>query len=158
MRNPQRRWPSELSKQVALFELEKTPHRPVLVRGDNQVDYLKDVPAMVFLQHAGAQSVGLVSRYRWNGSPMKPLAPDYKRAIHWALGLHLGIVVMMFLEIDFPWQNEKPSITYAVQNAENPIPVSQASLDAQQKLQQEKQRQIEAARLAELEIRQKLLA
>ncbi len=37
---------------------------------------------------------------------MKPLAPDYKRALYWALGLHLGIVVMMLLEIDFPWQNE----------------------------------------------------
>ncbi|MFA6038248.1 MAG: protein TolR [Legionellales bacterium] len=52
--------PSALSKQVAI-ELEKTPHRPVLVRGDNLVDYGKVVTAMVLLQHAGAKSVGLVT-------------------------------------------------------------------------------------------------
>lgn len=52
--------PSDVSKFVA-SELEKTPHRPVLVRGDNQVNYGKVVTAMVLLQHAGAQSVGLVT-------------------------------------------------------------------------------------------------
>lgn len=52
--------PSALSEQVAI-ELEKTPHRPVLVRGDNSVDYGKVVTAMVLLQNAGAQSVGLVT-------------------------------------------------------------------------------------------------
>jgi biopolymer transport protein TolR len=52
--------PSALTKQVTI-ELQKTPNRPVLVRGDNQVDYGKVVTAMVVLQHAGAKSVGLVT-------------------------------------------------------------------------------------------------
>jgi biopolymer transport protein TolR len=52
--------PSALSEIVAT-ELEKTPHRPVLVRGDEQVNYGKVVTAMVVLQAAGAKSVGLVT-------------------------------------------------------------------------------------------------
>jgi biopolymer transport protein TolR len=52
--------PSELTRQVET-ELKKTPHRPVLVRGDDKVNYGKVVTAMVLLQHAGAQSVGLVT-------------------------------------------------------------------------------------------------
>ncbi|MGA2655462.1 MAG: protein TolR [Gammaproteobacteria bacterium] len=52
--------PSAVSKQVAA-ELQKTPNRPVLVRGDEQVNYGKVVTAMVVLQHAGAKSVGLVT-------------------------------------------------------------------------------------------------
>lgn len=36
--------------------------RPVLVKGDKNVDYGKVVKAMVLLQHAGAQSVGLMTQ------------------------------------------------------------------------------------------------
>lgn len=35
--------------------------RPVLVRGDKQVDYGKVIEAMVLLQQAGAKSVGLIT-------------------------------------------------------------------------------------------------
>ncbi len=60
--------PSDLSKRVAT-ELEKTPHRPVLVRGDDKVNYGKVVTAMVLLQHAGAPSVGLVTDAAESGAP-----------------------------------------------------------------------------------------
>jgi biopolymer transport protein TolR len=60
--------PSDLSKRVAT-ELEKTPHRPVLVRGDQKVNYGKVVTAMVLLQHAGAKSVGLVTDTDETGAP-----------------------------------------------------------------------------------------
>ena len=36
--------------------------RPVLVRGDRNVNYGKIMEAMVILQQAGAESVGLVTR------------------------------------------------------------------------------------------------
>lgn len=38
------------------------PQRPVLVRGDKNVNYGKVVEAMVLLQQAGAKSVGLVTQ------------------------------------------------------------------------------------------------
>lgn len=84
---------------------------------------------------------------------MTSLAPDYKRALYWALGLHLGIFIMMMLEIDFPWQNQKPSITYAIQNVEviQAHVVPQASLDAQVQRKKEVEQQMQAARLAEIE-------
>lgn len=52
--------PSDIGSKVKT-ELDKTPHRPVLVRGDAAVDYGKVVKAMVLLQSAGAESVGLVT-------------------------------------------------------------------------------------------------
>ncbi len=52
--------PSDIGKQVKA-ELDKTPHRPVMVRGDTAVNYGKVVKAMVLLQQAGAESVGLVT-------------------------------------------------------------------------------------------------
>ncbi|MGA2655461.1 MAG: cell envelope integrity protein TolA [Gammaproteobacteria bacterium] len=84
---------------------------------------------------------------------MKPLAPDYKRALYCALSLHILIVLMMLFEIDFPWENEKPAISYALENAEiiQAHTVSQQALDAQEKRKLEKQRAIEAARQAEIE-------
>lgn len=38
------------------------PQRPVLVRGDKNVNYGKVVEAMVLLQQAGAKSVGLITQ------------------------------------------------------------------------------------------------
>ena len=38
------------------------PQRPVLVRGDKDVNYGKVVEAMVLLQQAGAKSVGLITQ------------------------------------------------------------------------------------------------
>jgi biopolymer transport protein TolR len=46
---------SQLSKQGA-------EQRPVLVRGDKNVNYGKVVEAMVLLQQAGAKSVGLITQ------------------------------------------------------------------------------------------------
>lgn len=60
--------PSALGDRIK-SELEKTPNRPVLVRGDNQVDYGKVVTAMVLLQHSGAKSVGLVTDADETGAP-----------------------------------------------------------------------------------------
>jgi biopolymer transport protein TolR len=42
-------------------ELHRDPKRPVLVRGDREVNYGKVVTAMVVLQEAGAPNVGLVT-------------------------------------------------------------------------------------------------
>lgn len=54
-----------LEKEVAK-ELESAKqqgqNRSVLVKGDKHVDYDKVVRAMVILQHAGAQSVGLITQ------------------------------------------------------------------------------------------------
>ena len=103
---------------------------------------------------------------------MKPLAPDYKRALYYALGLHAAIVVGMLFQLDFPWENKKPAISYAVQNVEivQAHTVPQAALDAQNKriadekrkkeqealrIAQEKKKKEEAARLAELEKKKK---
>ncbi len=41
--------------------LRKAPDTPVMVRGDNQVNYGSVVQAMVLLQQAGAPSVGLMT-------------------------------------------------------------------------------------------------
>jgi biopolymer transport protein TolR len=60
--------PSALAETVAK-ELEKTPHRPVLVRGDAQVNYGKVVTAMALLQQAGAPTVGLVTDTLEQGQP-----------------------------------------------------------------------------------------
>ena len=43
-------------------ELERTPNRKVLVKADNSVNYGKVVGAMVLLQAAGSDSVGLVTQ------------------------------------------------------------------------------------------------
>ena len=58
--------PDALSQQVAQ-ELSKTgksttEQRPVLVKGDKDVDYGKVIKAMVLLQHAGAATVGLMTQ------------------------------------------------------------------------------------------------
>lgn len=53
---------TQLSKQ-------HTEQRPVLVRGDKNVNYGKVVEAMVLLQQAGAKSVGLITQ---------PTPPDKK--------------------------------------------------------------------------------
>jgi biopolymer transport protein TolR len=42
-------------------ELQRTPKRPVLVKGDKRVDYGKVVAAMGYLQQAGAGTVGLMT-------------------------------------------------------------------------------------------------
>lgn len=42
-------------------ELKQDPKRQVLVKGDKEVDYGKVVSAMVLLQRAGAESVGLIT-------------------------------------------------------------------------------------------------
>jgi biopolymer transport protein TolR len=47
---------SQLKDQAA------TPQRPVLVRGDKNVNYGKVIEAMVLLQQAGAKSVGLITQ------------------------------------------------------------------------------------------------
>ncbi|OGT42026.1 MAG: protein TolR [Gammaproteobacteria bacterium RIFCSPHIGHO2_12_FULL_37_34] len=44
-----------------LADQQKTEQRPVLVRGDKNVNYGKVVEAMVLLQQAGAKSVGLIT-------------------------------------------------------------------------------------------------
>lgn len=49
-----------ISQQLALIATGSDP-RPVLVRGDQHVDYGKVMAAMVLLQQAGAKSVGLVT-------------------------------------------------------------------------------------------------
>lgn len=49
-----------LSLRIAA-ELQRSPKRPVLVRGDKTVPYGQVVQAMVHLQQAGAASVGLVT-------------------------------------------------------------------------------------------------
>jgi len=46
--------------QVAAV-LKYTPKKPVMVRGDQAVDYGKVVRAMTLLQAAGAPSVGLMT-------------------------------------------------------------------------------------------------
>jgi len=50
----------ELQRQVAAI-LAKNPGIPVLVKGDQAVDYGRVVQAMVLLQRAGAASVGLLT-------------------------------------------------------------------------------------------------
>jgi len=50
----------ELENRVTL-ELKQNPKRQVLVKGDKEVDYGKVVTAMVLLQRAGAESIGLVT-------------------------------------------------------------------------------------------------
>lgn len=42
-------------------ELTRSPNRPLLVKGDRNVDYGKVVQVMALLQQAGAASVGLVT-------------------------------------------------------------------------------------------------
>ncbi len=49
---------------------------------------------------------------------MRPWAPDYKRAFYWALAVHMGILVMMIMQIDFPWDRNKPALSYAMQNVQ----------------------------------------
>jgi len=56
--------PQALATRVAAeLQIAKQTHknRLVLVKGDRNVDYGKVVQAMVLLQHAGAQSVGLMT-------------------------------------------------------------------------------------------------
>lgn len=50
-----------LSTQVQA-ELKRAPQRKVLVKADGGVDYAKVVGAMVILQQAGAESIGLVTQ------------------------------------------------------------------------------------------------
>jgi len=50
----------ELRRQAAAI-LKNNPGIPVLVKGDRAVDYGRVVEAMVLLQSAGAQSVGLLT-------------------------------------------------------------------------------------------------
>jgi colicin import membrane protein len=85
---------------------------------------------------------------------MTPLAPDYKRALYWALGLHISIVIMMLLEIDFPWQEKKPALTYAMQNVEviQAQIVSQSVLDERDKRENEKKRAIEAEKQKQIDL------
>jgi biopolymer transport protein TolR len=45
-----------------LANQEANPQRPVLVRGDKDVNYGKVIEAMVLLQQAGAKSVGLITQ------------------------------------------------------------------------------------------------
>ena len=50
-----------LSARVAA-ELKQTPQRKVLVKADGHVNYAKVIGAMVVLQQAGAESIGLVTQ------------------------------------------------------------------------------------------------
>ena len=52
--------PRDLTVRIAA-ELQTDPKRPVLVRGDAEVDYGRVMGAMVLLQQAGADSVGLMT-------------------------------------------------------------------------------------------------
>ena len=52
--------PNDLAVRIAA-ELNRTPKRAVLVKGDKTVDYGKIVTAMALLQSAGAPSVGLMT-------------------------------------------------------------------------------------------------
>jgi len=52
--------PDEIVRRVDIV-LRKAPDTPVLVRGDNQVNYGAVVQAMTLLQEAGAPSVGLMT-------------------------------------------------------------------------------------------------
>lgn len=63
--NPQQAIDNQtIVKQVTeelLLAKQQNANRPVLVKGDSQVDYGKVVQAMVLLQQAGAPNVGLVT-------------------------------------------------------------------------------------------------
>lgn len=48
-----------------------SPERPVLVRGDKNVNYGKVIEAMVLLQQAGAKSVGLITEPTGSSSSKK---------------------------------------------------------------------------------------
>jgi biopolymer transport protein TolR len=48
--------------EIQLTTPQGATQRPVLVRGDKNVNYGKVMEAMVLLQHAGAKSVGLVTQ------------------------------------------------------------------------------------------------
>ena len=50
----------EIVRRVSIV-LDKVPDTPVMVRGDNTVNYGAVVQAMVLLQQAGAPSVGLMT-------------------------------------------------------------------------------------------------
>jgi biopolymer transport protein TolR len=52
---------AEIEPKVAAV-LERSPNTPVLVRGDNAVDYGRVVSLMALLQQAGAESVGLITK------------------------------------------------------------------------------------------------
>jgi len=56
---PARTLSSLVTAQLATHEA--APQRPVLVRGDKNVNYGKVIEAMVLLQQAGAKSVGLIT-------------------------------------------------------------------------------------------------
>ncbi len=47
---------------VELRQTQGAPQRQVLVKGDRAVDYGKIMQAMVLLQQAGAQSIGLITQ------------------------------------------------------------------------------------------------
>ncbi len=53
-----------INRVAAELEIAKQQHhqRMVLVKGDSDVSYGKVVQAMVLLQHAGAKSVGLITK------------------------------------------------------------------------------------------------
>ena len=57
--------PQDLFNQVA-FELKQpqgtTNQRQILIKGDKSVDYGKIMQAMVTLQNAGAQTIGLITK------------------------------------------------------------------------------------------------
>lgn len=54
-----------------LVPVPNVPQRPVLVRGDKNVNYGKVIEAMVLLQQAGAKSVGLITQPAPDASSQK---------------------------------------------------------------------------------------
>jgi colicin import membrane protein len=85
---------------------------------------------------------------------MKPIAPDYKRALHFALALHVGLFIALIINIDFPWKKNKPVISYSVPNVEviQAEMISQSTLDAQEKRDAEKQQAIAAEKQQQLDL------
>jgi biopolymer transport protein TolR len=53
---------NEVATQLATTANTTEPQRPVLVRGDKDVNYGKVVEVMALLQQAGAKSVGLITQ------------------------------------------------------------------------------------------------
>jgi biopolymer transport protein TolR len=56
--------PQDLFNQVAfkLKQSQETNQRQILIKGDKSVDYGKIMQAMVTLQNAGAQTIGLITK------------------------------------------------------------------------------------------------
>lgn len=56
--------PNTLSTRIAaqvIFDKREHSYRPILIKGDKDVDYGKVVQAMVLLQHAGVKNIGLMT-------------------------------------------------------------------------------------------------